>query len=444
MQQEAITRWQPVYQDEEQVLLAFEITWCVSVLWTFAIKWPYSIRSLFFRRCVLRQADYVAIFVPEQERKDLKHDSKLITILKRFLATMFGAMDGCMAFLFSAESHGKMQGSYQYCRVQVDDYGSRHFFFNFRRYNLDEETGVYVPGGTSTSQHKPTLCLNLVILMPLTAFLFLLVWEVGATIGDLHSLRDGLSTDDVSNRMRVVGPNTIRMRRPNVFRTIFNEFSKPFYTYQFFMVWVWFPFWYWYMALVNATVITSGGLTVSFFQYRNDKSLYLLTHISGEAKVLRDSQYVTIPQKELVPGDVVVIEPGLTYCDVVIVQSPGILVDESALTGESTPMAKTEIDPLDGKIAYDRVSHKKNTIYAGTSVSEAEATQSLAVVTSTGSFTTKGELLRSILSYERPMFKFDTEVKLVLIILVLYAIFAFAMVIYFIQDTAIYGWFYGM
>lgn len=198
------------------------------------------------------------------------------------------------------------------------------------------------------------------------------------------------------------------------------------------------------MAIVQTIVITTGGLVVSFFQYRNDKSLHLLTHISGEAKVLRDGHYITISQKELVPGDVVVVEPGLTYCDVVLVQSPGILVDESALTGESTPMAKTPIDPMDGKMAYDRITHKKHTISAGTTVSETEATQNLAVVARTGSFTTKGELLRSILSYERPMFKFDTEVKLVIIILLLYAIFCFAMVIFFIQDTAIYGWFYGM
>jgi cation-transporting ATPase 13A3/4/5 len=270
------------------------------------------------------------------------------------------------------------------------------------------------------------------------------VWEVGATIGDLDSLRDGLSTDDVSNRMRVVGPNTIRMRRPSFFGTIFKEFSRPFYTYQCFMVWTWFPLSYWYMAIVQTIVITTGGLVVSFFQYRNDNSLYLLTFISGEVKVLRDGQYVTIPQKELVPGDVVVVEPGLTYCDVVLIQSPGVLVDESSLTGESTPMAKTAIDPMDGKMAYDRITHKKHTISAGTTVSETEATRNLAVVTSTGSFTTKGELLRSILSYQRPIFKFDTEVKLVIIILVLYAIFAFAMVVYFIEDTAIFGWFYGM
>jgi hypothetical protein len=160
IEQEAITRWQPVFEDTEQALLAFEIVWCVGALWTFALKWPHSVRSLFFRRCVLRQADYVAVFVPDQKRQDLKRDSKFITILKRFLKSMFDAMDGCMAFLFSGMARGKLQGSYQYCRVEMDDDGSRYFFFNFRRYNLDEEAGVYVSGGTPTLKPKPTLWLH--------------------------------------------------------------------------------------------------------------------------------------------------------------------------------------------------------------------------------------------------------------------------------------------
>ena len=149
VQQEAITRWKPIFQDEQQVLMAFEITWMVGFFWTFALKWPDSIRSLFFRRCILERADHVAVFVPEQQSENLQHDSKFITILKCLLESTFRVVDGFMAFLFSDTTRGKVQGSFHYCRVEVDDDGSRYFFFNFRRYNLDWETGVYVPGGKS-------------------------------------------------------------------------------------------------------------------------------------------------------------------------------------------------------------------------------------------------------------------------------------------------------
>jgi magnesium-transporting ATPase (P-type) len=111
----------------------------------------------------------------------------------------------------------------------------------------------------------------------------------------------------------------------------------------------------------------------------------------------------------------------IAYCDMVLVSSHGMSVDESALTGESNPVAKTAVDPSDG-----------------TSILEIEGHQNLAVVTSTGSFTTKGKLLRSIFAYQRYHFKFDVKVGLVIGILFFYAIYGFAMVVYFIKDTPTY------
>ena len=61
----------------------------------------------------------------------------------------------------------------------------------------------------------------------------------------------------------------------------------------------------------------------------------------------------------------------------------------------------------------------------------------------TGSFTTKGELLSDVLSYERHHFKFDDEVKIVLFILFLQAIFLLGLVFHFLQDQWVYAWFYG-
>jgi len=166
--------------------------------------------------------------------------------------------------------------------------------------------------------------------------------------------------------------------------------------------------------------------------------------VFGTAQVLRDNSFDEVDQKQLVPGDVVKVEPGVTYCDMVLV-SGTVLVDESALTGESTPQAKAPMTQLDStavKQDYSRTSHKRYTVSAGTTILEAEDT--IAIVTQTGSFTAKGELLREIFSFRRHNFKFDTEVAIVIGMLVLYAVFGFNMVVYFIEDTAVYGWFYGM
>jgi cation-transporting ATPase 13A3/4/5 len=117
-----------------------------------------------------------------------------------------------------------------------------------------------------------------------------------------------------------------------------------------------------------------------------------------------------------------------------------ILVDESALTGESNPIPKSAVDETD-RSPYQR--QKRHTLQAGTTVVESDDL-AIAVVTQTGSFTTKGELLRDIFSFQRHQFKFDVEVPVVLMILFVYTIIAFSIVVAQLSYSIDYGWFYGM
>jgi magnesium-transporting ATPase (P-type) len=161
-------------------------------------------------------------------------------------------------------------------------------------------------------------------------------------------------------------------------------------------------------------------------------------------RVLRGGEFSEISVRDVVPGDIVVIKPGTMYCDLVVVQARQIVVDESALTGEATPVTKTELDPSTKSVSYSSTLHKSNTMSAGTVVIEVrEGEKNLGLVLKTGSFTTKGELLTDVLSYERHKFKFDDEVKLVLFILLLEAILLLGLVFYFLQDQWVYAWFYG-
>ena len=161
-------------------------------------------------------------------------------------------------------------------------------------------------------------------------------------------------------------------------------------------------------------------------------------------RVLRDGEFFEIAVTDVVPGDVVVIKSGNAPCDIVVVKAHHILVDESALTGESIPILKTALDPTMSAVTYNPTLHKSNTISAGTVVIEVgEGQHDLGLVLKTGSFTTKGELLSDVLSYERHKFKFDDEVKIVLFILLLEAIILFALVFYFLQDQWVFAWFYG-
>ena len=73
-----------------------------------------------------------------------------------------------------------------------------------------------------------------------------------------------------------------------------------------------------------------------------EKSLEALKKLSAHAaKVLRDGKVQVIPARELVPGDVVVIETGdYVSADLRIVEAANLKVQEASLTGESVPVEK--------------------------------------------------------------------------------------------------------
>jgi cation-transporting ATPase 13A3/4/5 len=127
----------------------------------------------------------------------------------------------------------------------------------------------------------------------------------GATIGNWlnkDTLHKGLTSNEATQRLGVVGPNILDLKKPTVLGCIIREFSKPFYLYQNFMVWTWAPYWYYYMAIVQTVVRVSGGLVVSVFQYMADMDLYRLMVVDGTVQVVRDGELVTLNQTDVVPG----------------------------------------------------------------------------------------------------------------------------------------------
>ena len=60
------------------------------------------------------------------------------------------------------------------------------------------------------------------------------------------------------------------------------------------------------------------------------------------AQVIRGGHQMTIPSRELVVGDIVLIEAGnYIPADMRLVESVNLRVDEASLTGESVPVRKT-------------------------------------------------------------------------------------------------------
>eukprot|EP00956_Cyclotella_meneghiniana_P011336 scaffold15938_cov27-Cyclotella_meneghiniana.AAC.2 len=254
-----------------------------------------------------------------------------------------------------------------------------------------------------------------------------------STIGkwlEKDSMTKGLSISESTWRLGIVGENRIHMDKPTVIKSFFKEFHKPFYLYQNYMIWTWVPLYYWYMAISQT-----------------DMDLYRLTITKGTADVIRDGMLVTIDMTDVVPGDIVKLSPGYVNFDMAILRSNHLVVDEAGLTGEVNPIAKIPLDPLSPESTYNPVANKASTIFAGTTILECGNGEGingdLAIVSQTGSFTAKGELLSEVLSYDRHL-KFEREIKLVLMILIVEAIILVAVTLNIIAGHWAYKWFYGM
>ncbi len=114
------------------------------------------------------------------------------------------------------------------------------------------------------------------------------------------------------------------------------------------------------------------------------------------AKVRRDGQLSLMPARELVPGDIFVLEAGdRVPADGRVLETAELHVLESALTGESEAVTKAPQAPAESRPALgDRTSM----VYVGTSVTQGRG---LAVVTTTGMRTELGKIAGLLQGVER-------------------------------------------
>lgn len=103
-------------------------------------------------------------------------------------------------------------------------------------------------------------------------------------------------------------------------------------------------------------------------------------------RVRRDGEVVTLPDEELVPGDIVLLEAGdIVTADIRLIESRQVQCDESMLTGESVPVDKhAELGAHPSKEDIEAV-----TAYKGTSVTRGSCS---GVVTATGLRTELGKI----------------------------------------------------
>ncbi|WP_079774264.1 magnesium-translocating P-type ATPase [Salmonella bongori] len=254
------------------------------------------------------------------------------------------------------------------------------------------------------------------------------------TLARLNSHRQGLTTEEAGERLKVYGRNEVAHEQvPPVLVQLLQAFNNPFIYVLMALAGVSFITDYWLPlrrgeetdltgVLIILTMISLSGLLRFWQEFRTNKAAQALKKmVRTTATVLRrgpgnrGAVQEEIPIEELVPGDVVFLAAGdLVPADVRLLASRDLFISQSILSGESLPVEKYDVmADVAGKDSEQLADKNKslldmgNICLMGTNVTSGRAQ---AVVVATGSRTWFGSLAKSIVG-TRTQTAFDRGVN---------------------------------
>ena len=205
----------------------------------------------------------------------------------------------------------------------------------------------------------------------------------------MKTSKRGLDTQEAKKRLESYGPNALQeAKRKGVIEVFLEQFMDLLV-----------------IILITAAIISmlSGNIesTVVIFaviilnailgtvqHFKAEKSLDSLKALSSpSAKVIRNGNKLEIDSKDVVPGDILLLEAGdLVVADGRIMENFSLQVNESSLTGESTNVDKNELTISEEKVP---LGDQYNMVFSGSLVTYGRAT---VIVTGTGMSTEIGKI----------------------------------------------------
>ncbi|KAL3140952.1 hypothetical protein ABBQ32_005476 [Trebouxia sp. C0010 RCD-2024] len=222
-------------------------------------------------------------------------------------------------------------------------------------------------------------------------------------------------------RQAMYGPNLVPMAHFSFARFLFAELLSPLFLFQCLQIsmWAWGYVYYSYTMVLAAIVLMGCVLSASLL-HGQQKRLAAVANQTRLVPIVNKGRVHAMKSQHLVPGDVIVVQPGQAVCDMVLLQG-NALTEESRLTGQDNNMRKVAYTPEHYPgMKYDPDLQRPCTIFAGSFIQQVwndmnEQEECLAMVVRTGLNSAIGEHL-SLLLYGRHNFRLNLtpEIKDVL------------------------------
>ncbi len=209
----------------------------------------------------------------------------------------------------------------------------------------------------------------------------------------------GLNTGEAQTRLQRYGRNELpSLPPPPAWHRFLAQFWNPLTvlllvaTIISFVVW-WieqdsvFP----YESFTIFAIVVLNGILGYVQEHRAERAVAALQAMTAAtARVLRDGYVQTIPTAEVVPGDMLVIEEGDTIAaDARVLEAVALRLLEATLTGESTPVSKSNTS-IDQEVG---IGDQTNMVFSGTATASGRGR---AIVTATGPETEIGRIASSL------------------------------------------------
>jgi len=208
----------------------------------------------------------------------------------------------------------------------------------------------------------------------------------------------GLSPEAARQRLTQFGPNALReTKRRSLLAVFVGQFKSPLIYLLFVAAGIALVLGHSSDAAVIFAVVLLNSIIGAIQEGRAERSLAALRKLATQkACVVRGNKETRIEAREVVPGDILLLEAGdAVVADGHLLDGAALQIAEAALTGESVPVGKNLL-PL----APDTpLAHRQNMVYAGTHVTAGRAR---VLVVATGLATEVGQIAALAETAEEP------------------------------------------
>lgn len=214
--------------------------------------------------------------------------------------------------------------------------------------------------------------------------------SIDAVIASLNSsLKQGLSEKETHTRRSAYGPNNMPSQAIHAFTLFLKQLRSPFIIMFFVLALLALLLQEYMNGIFMGTSIFINIIITWFQEYKSVSYLQSLNrYLLAQVYTLRDGSMKQVSSEQLVPGDIIFLKQGdIIPADVRFVEAHHVTVDQSVITGESTPIEK-DARPITLNTLYDA----RNIGFMSTSLVTGQAT---ALIIATGRDTIIGHTIAS-------------------------------------------------